>query len=369
MKPPYLLTPGPLTTSTKTKEAMLVDWGSWDKAFNRLTAQVCSRLLKIARGENTHVCVPLQGSGTFAVEAAIGTLLPQHAKVLVPSNGAYCERMLTILKRQGKKIVRLAFPENSPVMCDDIKAMLQADNSITHVALVHCETSTGVMNPLDSVADMCASMGVSLVVDAMSTFGALPIDVERLQLTAVIAASGKCIEGVPGMGFVICKRSVLELSQGNSASLSMDLFDQWNYMQKTGQWRFTPPTHVVAALSAALDQFEAEGGQPVRLIRYTNNYDVLIQEMEKCGFVPFLDSNDRSPIIVTFHAPDHPAYVFSELYQRVRDKGFVLYPGKLTQVETFRVGCIGAIDKSVMMDAVTAISEAWNELREVSRAH
>lgn len=363
MSDPILLTPGPLTTSDATKSAMLHDWGSWDTAFNAMTASVCRDLVDIVHGAETHVCVPLQGSGTFSVEAALGTLVPRHGKVLVPNNGAYCQRIVRILGYLGREVVVLDLCENEIADPVRIEATLAADSAITQVALVHCETGTGILNPLPEIAAAVARQGRGLIVDAMSSFGVIPIDARSMPFDAVIAASGKCLEGVPGMGFVIVRRNALEASAGNCHSLAMDLHDQWSYMQKTGQWRFTPPTHVVAALRRALDQYRDEGGQPARLQRYRENCAVLVGGMRELGLRTFLDDAVQAPVIVTFHAPNDRTYRFPELYKRVRERGFILYPGKLTQVETFRVGCIGAIDASTMSLAVQAIADAMTDMR------
>ena len=359
---PILLTPGPLTTSPVTRQAMLRDWGSWDVAFNRMTQSVCADLLKIVHGENDYVCVPLQGSGTFAVEAAIGTLVPRQGCVLVPNNGAYCARIIRILQRMGIAYVELTLREDEPVSAAAIEDAFNRDSHITHVVQVHLETSAGLLNPLDDIAAVCQRHGKRLIVDAMSSFGALPIDLRHPGIDALVSASGKCLEGVPGMGFVIVRRSVLEGCEGRSPSLALDLYDQYAYMQKTTQWRFTPPTHVVAALRTALDQFIAEGGQPARGARYTRNCAVLVETMKALGFETFLRAEVQAPVIVTFHAPRDPAWKFADFYAAVRDAGYVLYPGKLTQVETFRVGCIGAIDANEMHNAVAAIARTLSTL-------
>jgi 2-aminoethylphosphonate-pyruvate transaminase len=249
-----------------------------------------------------------------------------------------------------------------PTTAQDVERLLAQDPSVTHVGLIHCETSTGILNPLAEIAAVVARHGKSLIIDAMSSFGALEINAQKITFDAVIAASGKCIEGPPGMGFVLVRKSVLEKSAGNSLSLSLDLYDQWAYMEKTTQWRFTPPTHIVVAFHEALNQFVAAGGQPGRLVRYTQNCQTLIAGMNELGLKPFLQSEIQAPIIVTFHAPESPQYSFKTLYEKVREKGFILYPGKLTQVETFRVGCIGAIGSSEMRLAVHAIGDALVEM-------
>ena len=359
---PILLTPGPLTTSLATKQAMLRDWGSWDASFNAITASLCKDLVAVLNGEDSHVCVPLQGSGTFSVEAAIGTLVPKNGKVLVPQNGAYCQRILKICKYLGRDAVELTIAEDKQPTGKMIAEALDADPSITHVAQVHCETGAGILNPLADIAAECARRGKGLIIDAMSSFGAIAIDVRKTPFEALIAASGKCLEGVPGMGFVIVRKSTLEKCAGNSHSLAMDLFDQWTYMEKTTQWRYTPPTHVVAALRAAVDQFKAAGGQAARGARYQANCDTLIEGMATLGFRPFLPKAIQAPIIVTFHAPADPAYNFKAFYEKVRDRGYILYPGKLTKVETFRVGCIGAIDTNEMRNVISAVAATITDM-------
>ncbi|WP_427308216.1 2-aminoethylphosphonate--pyruvate transaminase [Cupriavidus sp. H39] len=359
---PILLTPGPLTTSLATKQAMLRDWGSWDAAFNTITRSLCDDLVRIVHGEGTHVCVPMQGSGTFSVEAAIANVVPRDGKVLVPQNGAYCQRILKICKVLGRASVELPIPEDQPASAALIEEALRRDPSITHVAQVHCETGAGVLNPLQDIALLCQRLGKGLIVDAMSSFGAIEIDARTMPFDALVAATGKCIEGVPGMGFVLVRKDVLEASQGNSHSLALDLYDQYVYMQKTTQWRFTPPTHVVAAFRAALDQYLEEGGQPARGARYRRNCDTLVQGMAALGFRAFLPAAVQAPIIVTFHAPADARYDFKTFYSKVRERGYILYPGKLTQVETFRVGCIGAIDDNEMRNVVTAIGEVLREM-------
>jgi 2-aminoethylphosphonate-pyruvate transaminase len=359
---PILLTPGPLTTTLKTKSAMLRDWGSWDSNFNAVTARVRERLLAIVNGAPTHVCVPMQGSGTFSTEGAVNTLVPRNGHVLVLVNGAYGQRMARLTAMMGRKLSTFETADGVPTTAADVAHALDADLSITHVGLIHCETSTGILNPLPEIADAVSVRGKSLIVDAMSSFGALPIDAAMIPFDALIAASGKCIEGPPGMGFVFVRKSVLEKCAGNSTSLSLDLHDQWSYMEKTTQWRYTPPTHIVIAVDAALEQYGEQGGQPARLARYTANYETLIAGMKEMGFTVFLDPKIQAPIIVTFHAPADSRYAFKAFYDKVRDKGFVLYPGKLTQVETFRVGCIGAIGPDEMRHAVNAVRDALREL-------
>jgi 2-aminoethylphosphonate-pyruvate transaminase len=357
-----LLTPGPLTTTLRTKLAMLRDWGSWDADFVAMTAGMRRHLLAIVHGEDSHVVVPLQGSGTFSVEAAVATLVPRDGHLLVLDNGAYCKRLGKVATLMGRHTTIMSHAEDEAVSAEALDARLREDPSITHVGFIHCETGTGVLNPLQAVSEVCRRHGKGLIIDAMSSFAALPIDAGTITFDALVAASGKCLEGVPGMGFVFIRRAVLAGCENNSHSLAMDLFDQHAYMEKTGQWRFTPPTHVVAALCEALQQFAEEGGQPARLARYAANCATLIDGMKRLGFRPFLRPDLQAPIIVTFHAPAVSGYDFKAFYAAVKQRGFILYPGKLTQVETFRVGCIGAIGANEMTQAVKAVEGAVHAL-------
>ena len=359
---PVLLTPGPLTTTLTTKAAMLRDWGSWDASFNAVTARVRERLTAILNAGETHVCVPMQGSGTFSVEGAVNTLVPRDGHVLVLINGAYGKRLARLTEMMGRRLSVFETADDVPTTAADVARALDADASITHVGLIHCETSTGILNPLPEIADVVARRGRSLIVDAMSSFGAIPIDARKIPFDALIAASGKCIEGPPGMGFVFVRRTVLEQCAGRSTSLALDLYDQWTYMERTTQWRYTPPTHVVVAVDAALEQYIAAGGQPARYRRYAANCETLIAGMTEMGFKVFLDARIQAPIIVTFHAPADPKYAFKPFYDEVRNRGFILYPGKLTQLETFRVGCIGAIGPEEMRHAVNAVRDSLRTL-------
>ena len=357
-----LLTPGPLTTSLRTKLAMLKDWGSWDSDFIAITARVRQSLLDIVHGHDSHVVVPLQGSGTFSVEAAVATVVPRDGHVLVLDNGAYCKRAAKLTHLMGRRTTVVPFAEDAAISPEVLQTHLLADKSITHVVMIHCETGAGVLNPLQAVADVCQAHGKGLIVDAMSSFAALEIDARKVHFDALVAASGKCLEGVPGMGFVFIRKAILPQCEGNNCSLAMDLYDQYIYMEKTGQWRFTPPTHVLVALNEAIAQFEEEGGQTARLKRYQSNCRALVDGMAALGFKPFLDPAIQAPIIVTFHAPADPRYQFKTFYDIAKKNGFILYPGKLTQVETFRVGCIGAIGPVEMAQAVHAVALTLKEM-------
>ncbi|MBT3237343.1 MAG: 2-aminoethylphosphonate--pyruvate transaminase [Rhodospirillaceae bacterium] len=359
---PWLLTPGPLSTAGETKEAMLHDVGSRDAEFIATNARIRARLLDIAEAAATHVCVPVQGSGTFAVEAAIGTLIPRDGKTLILINGAYGQRMARIMDVLGRAYVTLETDEDTPADPNDVDAILAADADIGHVLVVHCETTSGILNPVQAIAEVVAGHGRSLLIDAMSSFGAIELSAHDIRFDAVMASSNKCLEGVPGMGFVIVRQSVLKASEGNAHSLSLDLFDQWQAMENNGQWRFTPPTHVIAAFDAALDLFDTEGGQPGRLARYSNNCRVLVDGMREIGFKTLLDDDLQAPIIITFHMPDDENFDFQSFYDGLKDKGFVIYPGKLTVADSFRMGCIGALTEIEMRGALDAVRETLSDM-------
>jgi 2-aminoethylphosphonate-pyruvate transaminase len=359
---PRLLTPGPLTTSHETKAAMLHDWGSRDADFIEANARVRRKLLEIAGAEGTHVCVPLQGSGTFAVEAALGTLIPPTGKALILVNGAYGQRMAKMLTYMKRAHLIEETPEDTVPDVARLDQTLAADASISHVLVVHCETTSGILNPVEAVAEVVARHQRSLIIDAMSAFGAIPLDAKAVRFDAVMASSNKCLEGVPGMGYALIRRSVLEQCQGNAHSLSLDLYDQWKAMEANAQWRFTPPTHVLIAFDKAMEQFEAEGGVAGRNARYSENCRVLVEGMGALGFEPLLPSELQAPIIVTFKMPADPAFDFQRFYDQVKDRGYILYPGKLTVAPSFRVGCIGHLGTADMEAALSAMKDVLQEM-------
>lgn len=359
---PYLLTPGPLTTSRETKQAMLRDWGSRDSAFIQINRDVRERVAEIAGGGDGLTCVPIQGSGTFAVEAMLGSFLPREGKALLIVNGAYGHRMAKICGYLGRACTVYETPEDSPPDPAEISRLLAADAGITHVVVVHCETTSGILNPVEAIAEVVAGQGRRLLIDAMSSFGALPLDMNKIACDAVAASSNKCLEGAPGMGFVVCRKDALAATKGNAHSLSLDLYDQWQAMEANAQWRFTPPTHVIAAFHQALTEHMAEGGVAGRGTRYRRNCDVLVAGMHGMGFETLLPAALQAPIIVTFHMPVDPAFHFQTFYDRLAERGYVIYPGKLTVAESFRIGCIGKLDEAVMRGALDAIRDTLAQM-------
>ncbi|MBY6067212.1 2-aminoethylphosphonate--pyruvate transaminase [Leisingera aquaemixtae] len=366
---PYLLTPGPLTTSYEVKQAMLRDWGSWDDDFRAMTSDMRCRLLALlGEGAAEFDCVPMQGSGSFAVEAMLASFIPRDGKALVLANGAYGLRSAQTLQYLGRAYRLLDKGDYLPPRGQEVAQILADDPAITHVVAIHCETSSGILNPVEEISEAVYAADRKLLIDSMSAFGAIELKPSQIRYEAMVSSANKCIEGVPGFGFVIARKEELEAAKGNSHSLSLDVHAQWAHMEKTGQWRFTPPTHVVAAFLEALKAHEAEGGVEGRGARYTRNRDVMVAGMRELGFETLLQNRWLSPIIVTFFCPADRNFVFGRFYDLMKEKGFIIYPGKLTVVDSFRVGCIGQMDEHVMRQVVTAASETLAEMGVASAA-
>jgi 2-aminoethylphosphonate-pyruvate transaminase len=359
---PLLLTPGPLTTSKSVKQAMVHDWGSRDAAFIALNAEVMESLPKIIHGEGAFVTVPMQGSGTFAVEAMLTTFAPRDGSALVLVMGAYGQRAKRILAVAGRATIVHETAEDTPPDLDAVERILSETPAITHVFAVHCETTSGILNPIEEIAALCARHGRRLLIDAMSAFGALELDARTTPFDAVAASANKCLEGVPGLGFVVCRREALAETEGNATTLSLDLLDQRRNLEKTGQYRFTPPIHVIVAFHQALQEFWAEGGVAGRGGRYAENARILIGGMRSLGFETLLPDALQAPIIATFRTPSHPNFVFQRFYDSLKERGYVIYPGKLTVADSFRIGCIGRLYPHHMRGALEAVRETLAEM-------
>ena len=362
-----LLTPGPLTTSKAVKDVMGHDWGSRDAAFIKINREVLEWLPGIINAAGAYVTVPVQGSGTFAVEAMLTTFVPPAGKCLVLINGAYGLRAKKILDIARRASVIHQTAEDTPPDLVEVDRILAADPAITHVFAVHCETTSGILNPIEAIGSLVAKHGRSLLLDSMSAFGALPLDRHTVGFDAVAASSNKCIEGVPGLGFVIASPAALGRTAGNATTLVLDLHDQWQAFVKTGQYRFTPPIHVIVAFHKALEEFFAEGGQPGRGARYADNARVLIEGMRELGFKPLLQPDLQAPIILTFHMPTDTFFVFQTFYDALKERGYVIYPGKLTVADSFRIGCIGRLNAGHMRDALAAIGEVLEDMKSSSQ--
>lgn len=338
-----LLTPGPLTTTETVKKEMLVDHCTWDSDYKQITQQIRKNLLRIAHVcEEEYTVVLMQGSGTFGVESTLTSSVGKKGKLLIVANGAYGERMEDIAKHAGLDYKILNFRYNEVPDAKMIASEIENDPGITHVSMVHCETTSGILNDIEAVAKVVKSLGRTFIVDAMSSFGGVDIDVAGLGIDFIISSANKCIQGVPGFSFIICRRSELEKYKSNAVSLSLDLYDQWECMEKDGKWRFTSPTHVVLAFAKALEELEAEGGVKARFARYSENNRLLIEKMTSLGFNTYLDNN-QSPIITTFLYPDTADFSFEEMYQFIKNRGYAIYPGKVTDADVFRIGNIGEI--------------------------
>jgi len=359
-----LFTPGPLTTSLSIKQAMLHDAGSWHSEFNALVASLRERLLKLAglSRETGWEAVLLQGSGTFGVEAVFQTCVPPDGKVAVLANGAYGERIVQMLRHARISHAVLRTPADTPADASALDQLLAQDPGVTHVAVVHCETTTGILNPIEGLGRAAKRHGKTFVVDAMSSFGAIPIDFSACGIDFLVSSANKCIEGVPGLCFVLCRRNLLAACEGFARSLSLDLLAQLNGFDKNGQFRFTPPTHVLLAFDQALRELEQEGGIAARGARYRQNHEALLAGMRDLGFHPYLDPAVQSFIITAFKHPADPQFSFEALYRKLSERGFIIYPGKLTEVDTFRIGTIGRLFREDIEQLVHALRAATLEM-------
>ena len=366
---PYLLlTPGPLSTSPDVRRAMLRDWCTWDDDYNLgVVTPIRASLVALATSTwpQDYTSVLMQGSGTFSVEAMIGTAVPRHGRLLVLANGEYGNRLGRIAMTLDIDTIVHDSGELAPPDLDRLAAELANDESITHVACVHNETTTGMMNPLQAIADIVKYHERVFMVDSMSAFGGVPLDVAELGIDFLVSSANKCIQGVPGFGFVIARKSELEKCKGRSRSVSLDLYDQWQGMEKgNGKWRFTSPTHVVRAFAQALAELHEEGGVAARFARYTENHRRLVEGMESLGFRCVLPRSLQSPIITGFHSPESPDYDFMKFYGLLKTKGFVIYPGKVTGIDSFRIGTIGHVFPEDIDCLITAVGESmfWTTL-------
>ena len=361
---PLLFTPGPLTTSLTVKLAMLHDAGSWHSDFNELVASVRERLLALAgvSREMGWEVVPLQGSGTFGVEAVFQTCVPPYGKVVVLANGAYGERIAQMLRHARIAHIVLRTAEDTPNDPEALATCLANDAAVTHVVCVHCETTTGILNPIEDLGGVAKLHGKNFIVDAMSSFGGMPIDFEACGIDFLVSSANKCIEGVPGFSFVFARRELLLVSEGWARSLSLDLLAQLKAFEKNGQFRYTPPTHVILAFDQALHELEAEGGVAARAARYRRNHETLMEGMTTMGFRSYLEPEVQSHIITSFHYPEDSHFDFAEFYNRIAERGFILYPGKISQCDTFRIGNIGGLTAADMKQVILAIGEVVAEL-------
>jgi 2-aminoethylphosphonate-pyruvate transaminase len=359
-----LFTPGPLTTSLTVKQAMLHDAGSRDPQFIQIVRGIREELLRLggASRDTGYEAVLVQGSGTFGIESVISSVIPRDGKLLVVVNGAYGERIVTMASRHGIPVAACHTDEDTPPDLAAIKAVLKNDPAITHVAAVHSETTAGILNPIEAIGQIVKQAGREFIVDAMSSFGAIPLNLISAGVDYVVSSANKCIEGVPGFAFVLARRESLLKSEGRARTLSLDLLAQWKGLEKDGQFRFTPPTHALLAFAQALQELRDEGGIAGRGARYQANHTVLSTGMKRLGFRPYLAPAVQGCIITTFHYPRDPKFVFEQFYQRLAGKGFVIYPGKLTKLDCFRIGNIGRLYEKDIQSLLAAIETVLKEL-------
>lgn len=358
-----LLTPGPLSTTATVRAAMLQDSCTWDADYNQGVVEPIRReLVRLATGpeyESDYSAVLLQGSGSYVVESVLGSAIGADECLLIINNGAYGARMGEMARCLGLRHHELDCGETTRPEPAAIEAILVRHPEITHLAMVHCETTTGMLNPLEEVAALCQRRGIRLIVDAMSSFGGIPIDMGRLGIEFLISSANKCIQGVPGFGFVIARRAALTACAGRARSVSLDLHAQWQTMElQGGKWRFTSPTHTVLAFAQALRELEEEGGIVARHQRYSENQRTLVEGMAALGFAPLLPEEWQSPIITAFYSPAHPDYRFADFYQRLKGQGFVIYPGKVSQADCFRIGNIGDVTPERVRCLLAAMASA-----------
>lgn len=363
-KDKLLFTPGPLTTSRTVKEAMLRDVGSRDEEFIAMVRDIRRQLLELGGVSQAsgYEAVLVQGSGTFGVESVLSSAIPANGKALILVNGAYGERMVQMMARYGIAMEVLRWAENEVIDSAAVQAKLAADAAITHVIIVHCETTTGILNPVEVIGPMVQAAGRTFIVDAMSSFGAIPLNLAESGVDYLISSANKCIEGVPGFSFVLVRRSKLESCKGQARTLSLDLHAQWVGLESNGQFRYTPPTHTLLAFAQALKELAAEGGVKGRAARYLANHNVLKEGMKKLGFIPYLAPEVQSYIITAFHYPGDANFKFEEFYRRLSQRDMVIYPGKLGHVDCFRMGNIGRLQPADIDALLVAVEGVLKEM-------
>lgn len=361
MKNYKLLTPGPLTTTETVKQEMLFDHCTWDDDYKQITQEIRKKLLGLAHvSEEEYTAVLMQGSGTFGVESVLTSVIGKEEKLLIAANGAYGKRMADIAEHAGIDYVMYLQDYDKIPNAEVIDQMLKDDPAITHVSMVHSETTSGILNDIQAVGKVVKANGKVFIVDAMSSFGGEDIPVNDWGIDFIISSANKCIQGVPGFSFIIANRKLLIESEGKARSLSLDLYDQWKTMEVDGKWRFTSPTHVVLAFAQALRELEEEGGIPARSRRYRENNALLIKKMGELGIHPYIGGEHQGPIITTFFYPKNCKFSFSQMYAYIKERGYAIYPGKVTEAETFRIGNIGEIYKEDI-EKVTALMKEFLE--------
>ncbi|NGM18855.1 2-aminoethylphosphonate--pyruvate transaminase [Roseomonas stagni] len=359
---PLLLTPGPVTLSARVKRAMLRDLASGEPAMQETIAWSRRYLLGLCNAQGTHTAIPLVGSGTSGTEAVIGTFVPANGKLLIHTNGVYGDRLVEIARRIRTPYTSFRTAPYTPPTPEQFEAAIAADPGITHVMLVHCETSTGILNPIEPIAAVCRRLGKGLLIDAVASFGAFRLDARTLSFDAVICSANKGLQAPPGLAWIVAKKSALEEAKGNAHSLTLDLWDQNQHLDRTGMFRFTPATHLLLAFAEALREHEEEGGIEGRHARYHRSWRRLVDGMRQMGFRTLLEDAVASPIVATFHEPLDPGYSFKALYEGMKRRGFIIFPGRLAAANTFRIACIGVVTEADIGRALEALAETMGEM-------
>ncbi len=362
-----LLTPGPLTTTETVKREMMTDHCTWDDDYKQITQKIRRNLLKLAHvTEDEYTAVLMQGSGSFGVESVLTSVIGEDEKLLIVANGAYGERMKDIADHAKMQYSVYSVPYDQIPSAEEVEKILKNDPAITHVAMVHSETTSGILNDIESVSKVVKAAGKTMIVDAMSSFGGVDIPVGEWGIDFIISSANKCIQGVPGFSFILCNREKLTESKGKARSLALDLYDQWKTMEVDGKWRFTSPTHTVLAFAKAMDELEEEGGIPARSKRYYRNNRLLIEKMKEMGIRPYIDEAHQGPIITTFFYPENHNFSFNEMYQFIKDRGYAIYPGKVTDADTFRIGNIGEIYEEDILKLVDIFHEFFQAMEKTA---
>lgn len=359
-----LLTPGPLTTTDTVKKEMMSDHCTWDDDYKKITQKIRRDLLKLAKApESEYTTVLMQGSGSFGVESVLTSVIGESDKLLIVTNGAYGERMIDIARHSQISYVVYNESYDKIPSAQKVAEILESDPDVTHVAMVHSETTSGILNDIESVTKVVKDFQKTMIVDAMSSFGGVDIEVGELGIDFIVSSANKCIQGVPGFSFIICSRRKLMESEGKARSLSLDLYDQWKTMEKDGKWRFTSPTHTVLAFAKAMEELEEEGGIEARANRYYKNNRLLIRKMREMGIRAYIGEEYQGPIITTFFYPDHHEFSFQEMYAFIKERGYAIYPGKVTDADTFRIGNIGEIYEEDIVKLCDIFAEFFGQMQ------
>ncbi|HEV7265455.1 MAG TPA: 2-aminoethylphosphonate--pyruvate transaminase [Falsiroseomonas sp.] len=359
---PLMLTPGPATLSMRVKRAMLHDYASGEEKMLATIAFCRDYLLDLCNGRGSHTAVPIVGSGTSGTEATIGTFVPEGSKLLIHTNGVYGDRLIEVARRIRTPYASFRTAPYTPPTASQFEQALKADPALTHVMVVHCETSTGIMNPIEEIAAVCKRMGKGLLIDAIASFGAFPLDAKALAFDAAICSANKGLQAPPGLAWIVAKKTALEEAKGNAHSLTLDLWDQNQHMERTGMFRFTPATHLLLGMAEALREHRDEGGLEARQDRYRRSWRRLVDGMRQMGFSTLLDDSVASPIVATFHDPPDPNYSFRKLYDGMKQRGFIIFPGRLAAANTFRIACIGVVTEHDIGRALDALADTLREM-------